>query len=1076
MAVGHRVLLLRAIAALQADTPPGVGASDVDPSRSQPAGERRQLTVMFVDLVESTALSRRLDPELMQEVLRGYHDAVTAQVASFEGHVAKFMGDGVLAYFGWPKTHEDEAERAVRAGLATISAVSALHTPTGEALAARVGVATGLVVVGDLIGHGSAREEVAVGETLNLAARLQALAEPGSVTIAAGTRRLLGGLFDLEEIQAPPLKGFPEPLKAFRVRGEVAAESRFEARYANNVIPLVGREQELALLLNRWQLASRGEGQVVLLAGEPGIGKSRIVLALREQLRAEPRTRLSYSCSPYHASSVLWPVIQQLERAAGFAREDTASQKLAKLEALLAHAVRDPAGPTSLLAGLLGLPLDERYPALELTPPQRKARTFQALLNQLEGLAKEQPILMILEDAHWLDSTTKEVFDLVIDRIQRLPVLLVVTFRPEFIPAWTAFAHVTLLTLNRLPRSQATTLINQVTTGRALPKEVVETILGRTEGIPLFIEELTKTVLELGVVRETTEGFELAVLSPSLAIPTTLQDSLMARLDRLAPTKEVAQIAACIGREFGYDLLAAVAGLAEAQLAEALEQLNRAQLVFCHGTPPEATYSFKHVLVRDAAYESLLKSRRQLLHARIAEVIEGSFSALAEAQPEILAHHLTQAGLPEPAITWWRRAGEQASRRSAMPEAEQHFSRALELLRGLPGSTARPEAELALLTQLGPVLIHTKGWARPEVHDVYSRALEIARGLDQPLALVAPLAGLWVTYNFTARHDAARKVVDEMFQAAERSSDDGVLVQAHHTAVGAIWVGDFLACRQHAMDLVALYDEERHRQHRFLYLGHDPAVCGSACGALAHWMLGDVDSGAAAIADAEALGRRLNHVPSLAHALWLKAKYATVARDPRTALAAAEEVLALAREFRLAVYEASALSHKGWALVHLGEVEEGNQLLEAGLAMWRSQRSSMFLPHRLCLLAEGRLAAGRRDEALAIINEALEQIERTNEQFLASKARLIQGEALLSGSRVEREHGQQALEEALALARRQSARSMELRISTRFARLWAEQGHRQKAHDFLAPVADSFASHLEGTDLREARELLQLVQ
>ncbi len=1059
------------------DTSPADNASDVEQQpRSQPAGERRQLTVMFVDLAESTTLSRRLDPEEMQEVLRAYQDAVAAQVLGFEGHVAKFMGDGILVYFGWPKAHEDEAERAVRAGLATIAAVSALRTPAGEALAARIGIATGLVVVGDLIGRGSAREEAAVGETLNLAARLQDLAEPGSVTIAEGTRRLLGGLFDLEEIQATLLKGFPEPLRAFRVRAEVSSESRFEARYAADVRPLVGREQELALLLDRWRLAAGGEGQVVLLAGEPGIGKSRIVLALRERLRAEPHTRLSYSCSPYHASSTLWPVIQQLERASGFAREETVAEKLTKLEALLARGVPDPAGPTALLAGLLGLPLEDRYPPLELTPPQRKVRTFQALLSQLEGLAQRQPILMILEDAHWLDPTTKELFDLVVDRIQRRAVLLVVTFRPEFVPSWTAFPHVTLFTLNRLPRSQAATLINQITGGRALPKEVEETILARTEGVPLFVEELTKTILEFGVVRATAEGFELAALSPSLAIPATLQDSLMARLDRLAPTKEVAQVAACIGREFGHELLAAVAGLAGPQLEESLEQLNRAELVFRHGTPPEATYSFKHVLVRDAAYESLLKSRRQQLHARIAEAIEGRFSALAEAQPEILAHHLTEGGLSVPAITWWRRAGEQAFRRSAMPEAERHFSRALDLLRTLPPAEDRSEAELALLTQLGPVLIHTKGWARPEVHDVYSRALEIARGLDQPLALVPPLAGLWVTYNFTARYDAAREVVDEMFRAAERSSDDSVLVQAHHTALGTMWVGDFLGCRQHALDLLAIYDEERHRQHRFLYLGHDPAVCGNACGALAHWMLGDIESGAAAIAEAETLGRRLKHVPSLAHALWLKAKYATVARDPETALAAAEEVLALAREFRLAVAEASALSHKGWALVHLGEVEEGNQLLEAGLAMWRSQRSSMLLPHRLCILAEGRLAAGRREEALAIIDEALGQIERTNEQFLASKARLVQSEALLLGGQDERERGQHALGEALELARKQSARSMELRISTRFARLWAEQGDRRRAHDFLAPISGSFASHLDGTDLKEARQLLQVLQ
>ncbi len=639
--VGHRRKLLDAIDALRVGgkAPPSRGGeAETGPApspalaTSAPQAERRQLTVVFVDLVGSTALSARLDPEELRQVLRAHQDVVAGEIVRYGGHVAKFLGDGVLAYFGWPRAHEDAAERAVQAALAVVGGVGRLPAPAGEPLAARVGVATGLVVVGDLLGEGAAREEAVVGETPNLAARLQALAGPGEVVIAPSTRRLVGRLFELETLEPTTLKGLAAPVAAFRVVAEGRAESRFEARHAGTVVPLVGRRQELELLLDRWRRARSGEGQVVLLSGEPGIGKSRLVEALREATRGGGRAGLRYQTSPHHTDSALRPVIRQLERAAGLVRGDALEVRLDKLEALLGRAVPDPRGPAALLAPLLGLDGSARYPTQDLTPQQRKARTLQALVDQLEGLARREPVLVLLEDLRWLDPTTRELFDLVVERLQRLPVLLVATFRPELSAPWTGFPHVTLLALNRLARGEAAALVDAVAGGRALPAVVAEAILERTEGVPLFVEELTKAVLESGPPQGMEDGHRLGA-PPPLAIPCTLQDSLAARLDRLASAKPVAQVGAAIGREFSFKLLAAVAGLGESALAEALEELVGSGLAFRRGSPPEASYTFKHALVQDAAYHSLLKARRQQLHARIAAAMETEFPGSLRPSP-----------------------------------------------------------------------------------------------------------------------------------------------------------------------------------------------------------------------------------------------------------------------------------------------------------------------------------------------------------------------------------------------------------------------------------------------------------
>jgi class 3 adenylate cyclase len=802
--VGHRRRLLDAIARLR-DASPGSEAAAaeraIEPSSAsagaephfehdgrpplRPEAERRQLTVMFVDLVGSTALSARLDPEDMRALIGGYQKVCGEVIGRYEGHVAKYMGDGVLAYFGWPRAHEDDAERAVRAALELADAIGRLTADGGRSLAARVGIATGQVVVGDLIGEGAAQEQAVVGETPNLAARLQGLAEPGGVVIALGTERLVAGLFDLADLGSHELKGFGQEVRAWRVVRDSRAESRFAARSATGLTPFVGRQHELGMLLDRFEQAKESEGQVVLLSGEPGIGKSRLAHALIERLADAPHTRMRYYCSPYHVNSALHPVIEQLERAAGFEPDDPPERRLDKLETLLGQGTNHPAAVAPLIAALLSIPHVTRYPPLDLPAQRQRELTVAALLDQLSGLAARRPVVMVLEDGHWLDPSSTELFERVIERLQTLPVLLLITFRPEFQPPWTSYPHMTALTLNRLGRRHSTEMIAAVAGGKPLPEEVLAQIWAKTEGVPLFVEELTKTVLEADLLEDTGDRYELTGPLPPLAIPATLQDSLMARLDRLAPVKEVAQIGAVIGREFSYRLLAALSRLDEMALQDALSHLVGSELVFRRGTIPDAVYSFKHAFVQDAAYASLLKSRRQQLHAEAAAALREHFPEVADSQPEILAHHCTQAGLTEEAIGYWQRAGHRAAERSAHAEAAAHLSKGLELLRTLPESAERSEQELDLLTALGSILISAKGHGSPEVATIYTRARDLCRSLCDTPHLAPVLQGLRMHHMLRAELPPARMAAEELLALGEMGQDAGCLLEGHR-AVGVM--------------------------------------------------------------------------------------------------------------------------------------------------------------------------------------------------------------------------------------------------------------------------------------------------
>ena len=837
-AVGHRLKLLDAIAALRTDAGATSSAADKVPASNAPSApspspedraERRQVTVMFSDLVGSTALSARMDPEDLREVISAYQKCVAETVQRFGGFVAKYMGDGVLVYFGYPQAHEDDAERAVRAGLDLVATVNGLKTHA--TLQARVGIATGLVVVGDLIGSGASQEQAIVGETPNLAARLQGVAEPNSVVLAESTRKLLGNLFELQDLGAQDLKGIAGQARAWTALRQASVESRFEAMHASSLTELVGREEELELLLRRWSKAKIGEGQVVLLSGEAGIGKSRLTAAVLERLATEPHTRLRYFCSPQHTDSALYPIISQMERSAGFAHNDTPQAKLDKLDTLLALSFT-PRQDAALFAEMLSLPNDGRYPTLELAPQQRRQRTLEALTAQVEALSRSSPVLMIFEDVHWLDPTSLEALGRTLDRLRTLGVLVIVTFRPEFETPWVGRPCVTALTLNRLGEREIAAMIEGVTGNKPLPESIRQDIIERTDGIPLFVEEMTKAVLEAeGEARKTTA----AVPSSAQAVPASLHASLMARLDRLGAAKEIAQIGAVIGREFSHALLAAVAGKAQAELQSAIHRLMAAGLLFRQGVPPNANYLFKHALVQDASYGTLLREPRRALHARIAETLESQFAEIAENQPELLARHCTEAGLIEKAAGLWGKAGLRSLERSALVEAVEQLDRALDQNAILPGSAALRREQIKLQVALITPLIHVKGYAAPETKVAAERArsfIERAEALGEPpedrLLLFSVLYSFWVVNYIAFNGDVMRELATEFLALAEKQGATVPLMIGHRVmGISLLSTGNVAQGRTHFERAIALYDLPNHRRLTTRF-GHDNRVAASS--------------------------------------------------------------------------------------------------------------------------------------------------------------------------------------------------------------------------------------------------------
>ncbi len=972
--VGHRRRLLDAIAVLGAAVPTAAVTAAAPGAPAQVDAERRQLTVMFCDLVGSTALSARLDPEDLRAVIGAYHRCVAKVIGRGGGFVAKYMGDGVLAYFGYPRADEHDAERAVRAALKLVEKVAGLDTAAAAPLQVRVGIGTGLVVVGDLIGQGAAQEQAVVGETPNLAARLQALAATGTVVIGPSTRRLTGGLFDYEDLGAVEIKGFAAPVSASRVLRESVVEDRFAALRTAGT-PLVGRDEELALLQRRWQQAKAGEGCVVLLSGEPGIGKSRLAQTLIERLSGEPLTRLRLFCSPHHQDSALYPTITQLERAAGFRREDTAEQRLDKLEAVLAQATGDPGEAAPLLAALLSLLAGERYPPLNLTPQKQKEETLRALVAQVEGLAARQPVLMLFEDAHWSDPTSLELLDLIIDRAPALSLLLILTFRPEFLPPWAGRPHVSLLSLNRLSPRQRAEMITGVTGGKALPEEVAEQIVDRTDGVPLFVEELTKAVVESGILTDTGDRYTAAGTVTPLAIPATLHASLLARLDRLAPVREVAQIGATLGRQFSHELIAAVAPMPPAQLDEALAQLVGAELIYRRGTPPLSTYIFKHALVQDAAYGTLLRSRRQQLHARIAATLENRFPEIALAQPALLARHCTEAGLGEKAIGYCLKAGQQALARSAMAEAVAQLRKGLDVLAGLPDGPWRRQQELDLQIALGSALAGTKGFSAAVVGETTARARALAEQIDRPEYVVPLLYGQWQFHFNRSEHSLALSLAEQIEKVGEARNDATAQLlggRAHGST--CLLRGEFVAARALLERYLGLSDPA----HRAAgaRLSNDPYAVMVAYLAVTLAYLGYIDQARSRMNEALSEARRLGHAHTRIHVLgfagWLD--WLTGSSELRLR---SDEVMALSTEHGFPLWLGYATAFHGLSLTGLGQARDGLALLTQGLAAVRAAGSVANTPSLLIFLAAAHAMLGQPDAGLNSLAEAAQIIEAT---------------------------------------------------------------------------------------------------
>ena len=1021
---------------------------------------------MFCDLVGSTALSTRLDPEDLREVIAAYHKCAAEVVGSFNGFVAKYMGDGVLIYFGYPEAHENDAENSVRAALAMIDAVKGLAV--GEVRqSVRIGVATGLVVVGELVGSGSAQERNVVGETPNLASRLQSAAAPNSVLIAASTRRLVGDVFEYEAVDPGALKGFDTAMSAWRVLRERTMQSRFEALRAATMAPLVGREEEMELLQKRWQQAKSGEGRVVLVSGEAGIGKSRLSAALIESLAGDHPVFLRYFCLPHQQSSALQPVITHLQHAAGFARDDSAQAKRTKLECLLTEGNKvqpEPTQFTNLMAELVGLePTIEN--AAPMDPKRKRSQILDALITRVERLAANRPVLMVFEDAHWSDPTSLELLTLTVERIQTLPVFLIISFRPEYQAPWAGQPHVTTMTLNRLNRRERMELVAHVSGGATLPPSLLDQIADRTDGVPLFIEEVTKAILESEQLEDGSAS-GAARSAQSIEIPETLQASLMARVDRLGSAREVLQVGSAIGREFSYELLAAVAGLPDPVLQDALARLTEAELLMMRGSPPNAVLIFKHALVQDSAYSTMLRARRQQLHGAIAQILEKRFSDTA---PEVLAQQFEGAGQNDNAIGYWQKAGERDLRRFAMKESIAHYSNALRVIEATPDAPPRWALELGVLLGLGMALQISIGPGSKEAAVRYQRALALSkampeRGRERFLATW----GVWFHETMTGQAQAAFKRADELLAIARGLNTPDLLVEAYHARTpGLLRIADYKGLKESAQEVIRLYDRERDRDHAFYFGGHDSRVCAQSFYAVSLWGLGFPDQAQQMAWQCIEDARNLGHAFSLAHSLNMGGLTHLLLKDIDACRTVTDELYPLAERNKFPWPLIYARFQKGWLRALSGEAEEGIQEM---LQSAEGAPVAVLNPVVWTLIAEQQIEAGQLDAALGSLETALKHCRQSG--FYEAEVIRCHGELLLRQSAAKGDQAEAAFRQAIDMTLKQSCRALQLRAATSLARLLDRSGRTDEARDVLAPVYNGFSEGLERADLKAAADLL----
>ncbi len=1046
-------------------------------ARSAPEAERRQLTVMFCDLVGSTDLSGKLDPEYLREVVRAYQETAAEVIQRYEGHVAQYLGDGLLIYFGFPVAHEDDAQRAVYTGLGILEAMGTLNIRLekeyGVQLAVRIGIHTGPVVVGEM-GGGGHHEILALGETPNIAARLEGLAQPNTAVVSPVTAQLVQRSFILEELGPHELKGVAETMMLYTVVAPRESERDDHGEMLSGGFDaLVGRDEEIGLLLRRWEQTQEGQGQVVMISGEAGLGKSSLVEGLRARVHQEGYTRMAFRCSPYTANSALHPVIEHLQRVLDWQREDPNETKLSKLDQVL-HRISLPLEETvPLVASLLSLPLPEgRYPALTLSPQQQRQQTQDLLVAWLLEEAERQPLLAIWEDLHWADPSTLELLGLFIEQCATVSMMNVLAYRPEFTAPWPNGSHLTPLTLNRLERTHIEALVSRLAGEKALPGEVVQHVVSKTDGVPLYVEELTKMLLESELLQEEADQYVLTGPLSDAAIPATLQDSLMARLDRLPLVKEVAQLGAVLGREFAYEMLHALAAVEEPTLQNGLGQLVETELLYQRGRIPRAKYIFRHALIRDAAYESLLLRTRQQVHQQVADLLEVRFPEVVETQPELVAHHYTEAGCPEPAITYWLRAGQQAAQRSAHQEAIGHLTQGLALLATQPDTPERRQQELAFQTTLGPALMVTKGYGHPEVEQVYARARALCQQVGETPALFPVLYGLWMFYRAQGALQTARELGEQLLTLAQHE-DDPSLRLAAYVALGSTlyFLGDFAAARLHLEHGIAEHRPDSHRAADARY-GNDPGVQCYNYLAWTLWYLGYPDQALHRSHEEQTLAQALAHPATQVFALYGEARIRHHRRDVPETQELAEALITLTTEQGDMLYLAYGTNLRSWTLLQQGQHEEAIDQMHQGLAAIRTGGGGVARPTFLALLAEAYGTIDQADKGLSLLAEARTILDQNGQRYVDAELYRIEGELRLHQTKPEVSEAARCFHHALDVACQQQAKSPELRAAMSLSRLWQSQDKCQEAYDLLAPIYEWFTEGFDTADLQDAKALL----
>jgi len=1045
-------------------------------------GERRQLTVMFCDLVDSTALSGQLDPEELREVMRTYQAASGEIVERLGGYTAQYVGDGLLIYFGYPFAHEDDPQRALQAALeitAELPRLNAglrnrLEVMREHSLQVRIGIHTGLVVVGEM-GAGAHLDPTAiVGETPNIAARLQALAPPDSAAISSTTHKLVHGLFVCASMGPQILKGIAKPIEVYRVLGASGAHSRFEVVTRAGLIPRVDREEEMALLGRCWERTKEGQGQVVLLSGEPGIGKSRLVQEIKEQVVREGCIQAEFRASPYHENTAYYPIIVHLQRLLDLQTSDLPHQKLDKLERKLSEygfALPEALPPFS---ALLSLPEPAGYPSLVNSPQRLRQKMLDLLMVWLLKESERRPVLTVWEDLHWYDPSTLEAYHLLGDQVAKARIFVLATARPEYVSQWGTRPRYTQLTLGRLQHRQAELMASEVAGQSSLPADIMQQIVGKTDGVPLFVEELVKMVMESGILEERRGQYESSSPLPPLAIPSTLRDSLTARLDRLSAVKEVVQLAATLGRDFSYELIRAVWPLDEMALQKGLTAMVEAELLYQSGVASQAKYYFKHSLIQEAAYESVLRSRRQQLHLQIVRALEEKFPSIVETEPELLARHCMAANLKEKAIVYWQRAGRMAVRRSANKEAISHLTTGLELLKTLPDGAERAQQELTMLASLGAPLIATKGYSALEVERTFTRARDLCQQLGEIPQLFPVMYRLSGYYLLRGEFEKAIEIGEQLLNLAQTGQDRECLLEAHY-AVGATlyFSGELISAHEHLKKTVALYDPEEHRSHAFIY-GQDPAIAGLSFDARLLGYLGYLEQAATKIEHALKLAQNLAHPFSLALAWHCAAEVHRQRADVQATLKCADQELELSREQGFPLWLGIARVYRGWALAELGHYEEALETITRGIEAYRVTGAEMAVPRFLVLLAEAYGKAGLAGKGLGVLTEALAMMQRSGDRSSeAADLYRIRGDLLLITPAEHQDEAETSLRHAVDIARGQQAKTPELRATMSLARLLDKRGDRREARAMLAAIYGWFTEGFGTADLKAAKTLLE---